>query len=232
MEGEQSMSLDELRQQVADCLAIIEGLGLTDFSGHVSARVDENTFLINARDASRSTIGANDIVLSDLDCNLVEGKGVPPSETAIHGELYRMRPDVKAIGHLHTPILIEMSIANVKIVPVIYHGSIFGEGVPIYDDCRHVNTPERGRALAEFLGSRRAAIIRGHGALLAADGVVELLLTAAYLTENAERQYHAMQVGKIQALREEEIREGESFIHNKRFGQKQWNYYASKYLRR
>jgi ribulose-5-phosphate 4-epimerase/fuculose-1-phosphate aldolase len=220
----------DLRQQVADCVRITEKLGLTDFSGHVSARADEETYWINSRNAPRSSLTVGDIVRVDLDGNLIEGDSSPPSETAIHGELYRARAEVHSVGHLHTPIVIEMSIARVDIVPVIYHGAIFEEGVPVYDDCRHVNTPERGRAVAQTLGQRRAMIIRGHGAVLVAEDVVQLLMTAVYLAENAERQYHAMLVGEAQTLSPEELEEGKGFLRNRFFGEKQWKYYVEKCL--
>lgn len=220
----------DLRQQVADCVRIVEKLGLTDFSGHVSARVDESTYWINSRDAPRSSLGSGDIVRVDLDGNLIEGDGSPPSETAIHGELYRARADVRSVGHLHTPVVIEMSIASVDIVPVIYHGAIFESGVPVYDDCRHVNTPERGRKVAETLGQGRAAVIRGHGAVLVAEDVVQLLMTAVYLAENAERQYRAMLIGEAQTLSPEEVEEGKGFLRNRFFGKKQWRYYVDKCL--
>lgn len=224
------MSQINLRQQIADCIRIIENLGLTDFSGHVSARADENTYWINSRNAPRSSLTAENIVRVDLDGNLIEGEDSPPSESAIHGEIYRARGDVRSVGHLHTPILIEMSIAGIEIVPVIYHGAIFEDGIPVYDDSRHVNTPERGRKITETLGDKRAMIIRGHGSVLAANEVVQLLMIAVYLTENAERQYHAMLAGDIKRLSQEEMAEGGNFLNNSHFANKQWRYYASKYL--
>jgi HCOMODA/2-hydroxy-3-carboxy-muconic semialdehyde decarboxylase len=61
-----------------------------------------------------------------------------------------------------------------------------------------IRTPELGMALAETLGNKSAALMRGHGAVVAA-GSLHLLVGEAYhLNLNARLQLQAMQLGNGQ----------------------------------
>ena len=82
--------------------AILAGSGIAltkSTSGHVSARIGADRFLIPRRDASRAGITADDIVVCDLDAKVLAGNGPCPAETHIHAGVYRARPDVAAIVH-------------------------------------------------------------------------------------------------------------------------------------
>jgi ribulose-5-phosphate 4-epimerase/fuculose-1-phosphate aldolase len=150
-----------------------------------------------------------------------------PIELPIHSEIYRQRPDIFAVAHLHPPITTILSIAAKPYVPVIFHGAIFAGGVPVYDDCRLVNTQERGKALAKILGPLRAAIIRGHGAVVTAASVPAVFLTSVYLEENAHLLYKACAVGQPQALNDMELSEGPNLLHP-RVIKKLWSYHIDK----
>jgi L-fuculose-phosphate aldolase len=181
------MNEDLLRIDVATCVRMLEYLGLIDFSGHVSCRIPGmNTILINPWGASRHSLGPQDIVKASLSGEPLEEGVELPLEIHIHTSIYRRRPDVNAVTHLHPPVTTALSVAGKDYVPVIYHGAIFGAGVSVYDDCSHVNTVQKGDALAAVLGPRRAAIMRGHGAVVAAESVKGAFLGSVYLEDNAK----------------------------------------------
>jgi len=224
------MDEHSLRLEVATCCRLAEYLGLFDFSGHVSARVgDTDTLLINGRDKVRSSLGPQDMVKTNLKGESLEEGAKPPSEVHIHTAIYRRRPDVKAVAHLHSPAIIALSGGGKAFVPVIYRASIFAEGVPVYDDCRGIASAERGDALAETLGQRRAVIIRSHGSVAVAESVKALFYTSLYLEENARNLITIYQMGEPRVLRKEELEEGNSqWFWNPRLFDKVWNYYLDK----
>jgi L-ribulose-5-phosphate 4-epimerase len=99
------LSENTLRQQLADCTRMMVMAELLDYSGHVSARIPAtDRILILPRDASRAAVTADDMLVVALDGKVLEGKGPAPTETAIHLGVYRVRPDVQAIGHGHPPM--------------------------------------------------------------------------------------------------------------------------------
>ncbi|MFH1488975.1 MAG: class II aldolase/adducin family protein, partial [Pseudomonadota bacterium] len=156
------MDEHELRVEIATCVRMLEYLGLIDFSGHVSGRIPgtENIF-INSWGASRCGLCPQDILRADFEGEPLDKGAKCPSEIYIHTAVYRQRPDIQAVAHLHPPATTALGAAGKEYVPVVHHGAVFAGGVPIYDDCRHVNTREKGNALAAVLGPRRAVIMRG-----------------------------------------------------------------------
>ncbi|MBW2000665.1 MAG: class II aldolase/adducin family protein [Deltaproteobacteria bacterium] len=218
----------ELRIEVATCVRMLEYLGLIDFSGHVSARVPgtEDIF-INSWGASRHGLGPGDIVRANLEGEPL-GQGIKvPSEIHIHTSIYRRRTDVNAIAHIHPPATTILSIAGREYIPVMHHGTIFSGGVPVYDDCRHVNTGERGDALATLLGHCRALIMRGHGAVVVAETVKGAFFGSVYLEDNAQKLLEACKIGDPKTLSYAELEIGERLWRQPQF-EKVWNYYQEK----
>ena len=222
------MDENQLRAEVATCVRMLEVLGLIDFSGHVSARIPgTETIFINSWGASRCRLGPQDILRADLEGEPLDKGAKCPSEIHIHTAVYRHRPDIQAVAHLHPPSTTALSAAGKALVPVTHHGAIFADGVPIFDDCRHVNTKEKGDALAAVLGSRRAVIMRGHGAVVVAEGVKGAFFGSVYLEDNAETLLESYKIGEPTALREEELKIGDHMWRQSQF-EKVWNYYQEK----
>jgi ribulose-5-phosphate 4-epimerase/fuculose-1-phosphate aldolase len=227
-DGQSSASTEnqEIKSKLATLCRLLEHLGLIDFSGHVSARVPgtENV-LINPRNVARCKVPPADLLTIDLDGRVLEERSGSPSEFPIHTEIYRVRPDVMSVVHLHSPMAILVATAKLPYVPVVYHGAMFSEGVPLLDYSGHIDTRERGQALARLLENRRAVLIRGHGAVVTAMTVESALLTSVCLEENAKYLYQLSQLGKVTPLSDGEIEEGTRFL---RSAAKLWSYYGEK----
>ena len=74
----------------------------TGTSGNMSIRVGEDKMLITASGSANGYLEKDEIVLTDFDGNSVDG-GVkkPSSEKLIHIAIYKKRPDLKVILHVH-----------------------------------------------------------------------------------------------------------------------------------
>ncbi len=198
------MSHVELKQNLADAIKMMERARITDFSGHMSARVPgTNHLLINSSKSIRSTLTADDIVTIDLDGRLIEGVDAPPMEFHVHSEIYRRRPDVQAVAHVHALWSTFFSMAGVPLRPVTPQSSMLGE-MPVFPKPTSINNKPIGEEVAEMLGGRRIILLRSHGAVIAAEGVIEVFALAVYLEENAYRQYMARQLGEPYVLSAEE----------------------------
>lgn len=223
----QSENID-LRRLLAQCCRMLEVNGLIDFSGHVSGRSNEQTFLINPYSQSRSIVRPEDMVEVRLDGTPLDQGSALPSEVYIHSAIYQARSDVRAIAHLHSPAVISLSVARQPIFPAIYQGSIFADGIPVYEDARLVNTAARGEQLARTLGRARAVVIRGHGSVVVAESVKALFFACIYFERNAQRLMEAYQMGRPEPLSQEEMQEGRISLWREELFAKVWNYYASK----
>lgn len=225
------MTDEALRAEVAACVRMLEYLNLIDFSGHVSCRIPRTeTILVNpwGGKVGPHKVTPRDIVKADLDGNVLDEGGVLPTEKNIHLSIYRRRADVQAIAHLHPPVTTALSVAGRKYVPVMHHGAIFHAGVSVHDDCRHVNSVEKGDAVATSLGALRATIMRGHGAVVVAESVKGVFFGSVYLEDNAKKLADAYAMGgEPRVLRADEIEAASGVWAQPQF-EKVWDYYKDK----
>jgi ribulose-5-phosphate 4-epimerase/fuculose-1-phosphate aldolase len=178
--------------------------GILDGFGHVSVRSPQNAqqFLL-ARSMPPALVTRADILTYDLDGRVVNGKD-PGSylERFIHGEIYRVRADVRAVVHCHAASLIPFAASDVP-MRAMYHMAVFvAEGVPVFDIRAAagptdllVRTPALGRDLAKTLGSKHAVLMRGHGAVVTATSIPNVVGRSIYLDVNARAQMQAIALG-------------------------------------
>lgn len=224
MSGGPTGSTDELRRELAAASRMLVDAGILGYSGHLSARVGD-ALLIQPGDEVRATLRPERLLLVDLDGRLLEGEGKPPSETAIHTEAYRARPDVDAVAHFHhDPTTMFSMVAGRPLVPVKNHASRWAAGVPVHPDPSHIATPEQGRAVAATLGDGYAALLRGHGEVIVAESVRALFVDVLHFVENATalRQAHAL--GDVVALTGEECAAFEATFRREWHARKVWKY--------
>jgi HCOMODA/2-hydroxy-3-carboxy-muconic semialdehyde decarboxylase len=179
--------------------------GILDAFGHVSVRhpSNPNRYLMS-RALAPILVTANDIMEYDLDSNPVDPKGRPSvNERFIHGEIYKARPDVKAVVHSHSPTVVPFSVTQVPLRPVIHVASFLWVGVPVFE-IRDAGGPATtmlvrngalGKALAATLGDKPVALMRGHGNVVVGPDVQTAVRYAIYTEVNARLQVIAIGLG-------------------------------------
>lgn len=179
---------------------MLTNTGVLDAYGHVSVRSTRNpNHFFLARHIPAGTVTANDVIEYDLDTKPVfETDFIGYSERFIHGEIYKARPDVKAVVHGHAPEIVTLSITQIPLRPVSHMGAFLGLGVPVFetrsaasDGEMLIRSNELGRALAKTLADKPAALIRGHGAVVVADSLHVVAGRAYYMNVNAREQIQA-----------------------------------------
>lgn len=218
-----------LRQQLADCHRMMVMADLLDYSGHVSARLPgTDRVLILPRDASRSSVTADDMLIVDLDGKVLEGPGPAPTETAIHLGVYRARPDVQAVGHGHPPMATLFTMIDRPMIAIRNFGFRF-IGCPVHADPTHIRTVDQGAAVAKTLGSGKYCLLRGHGSVIAVDSVPEVFLDSLEMEENARSTVHASCLGGLKPITPEEVELLKvSFARNTYRVSKTWEHYRGK----
>ncbi len=163
------------RELVAKACRILGKLELTkSSSGHVSARIEgTDKFLIRARGPGESGVRftkACDVITVDLHGKKLEGaEGLdPPQEVFIHTWIYRMRPEVRSVIHIHPSTVVLFTICKRPLLPIYgaYDPSslrLLVQGIPTYPRSITVSNDELGKEFAEVMGEKRACLMRGHG---------------------------------------------------------------------
>jgi ribulose-5-phosphate 4-epimerase/fuculose-1-phosphate aldolase len=202
---------------------ILADQGVVDGYGHVSVRhpADPQRYLMS-RSIAPELVTAADVMEYDLDSTAVDPRGrTSYLERFIHGEIYRARPDVKAVVHNHSPSVIPFGVSTVPLRPLYHMSAFLVGGVPVFDIKRAageatdmlVRTPALGRALAQTLGDRPVALMRGHGAVVVGDSLPRAVFRSVYTEMNARLQAQAMALGgPVTYLDDEEARRAEASV--------------------
>lgn len=186
---------------------ILANEGILDGYGHVSVRSPTDpTHYFLARSKAPALVLAADITEYNLDSVPVPSSPVTGYiERFIHGEIYRARPDVGAVVHCHCPEVIPFAATPVPLRPLYHMGSFIRDGVAVFDIRKAagitdmlIRSPALGRDLVATLGDRSAALMRGHGAVIAASSLHLVVGQSYYLNLNARLQLQAMQLGGSQ----------------------------------
>ena len=216
-----------IKQQLVDAVRMLERAGIIDHNGHCSARRDATSFFINSGASVRGALTTDDIVTVDLDGALLEGSARPPLEFHIHSEIYRARPDVHAVMHTHPQWSTFLTMAGATYQHVYAQGVLLGD-IPLLDSPLSVNTKAMGERLVAALVGGPAVLLKAHGAVTVGSDVVEAFVLAAYLEENAYRQYMAMQIGTPYVFSAEEQQACRQKLWSAGLFKKTWDHYYSK----
>jgi HCOMODA/2-hydroxy-3-carboxy-muconic semialdehyde decarboxylase len=193
---------------------ILANEGVLDAFGHVSIRhPDDPERFIISRSLGPELVMESDLQLFRLDGAQVGGDPRPPySERFIHGAVYEARPDVMSVCHNHAPSVIPFSVTGVPLRPIFHLAASIGAEIPVWDIAAQfgetdllVRTIDQGRSLAQALGWRRVALMRGHGSVVAAPDVRALTSACVYLEQNARLLLQALALGEVRYLSEGEV---------------------------
>jgi HCOMODA/2-hydroxy-3-carboxy-muconic semialdehyde decarboxylase len=194
-------------QQLIDDLVvgnrILANENVLDGLGHISVRHHQNPnrFLL-ARDVAPALVTAADLIEYDLDGNPVSDKRQGYQERYIHSAIYKARPDVQSIVHAHTPSVLAFAISNIPLRPIYHMAAFLAGGVPNYEIRKVqgstgmlVNNNTLGDALAQTLGDKPVALMRGHGVVIVGPNIPEAVSRSIFLDVNARVQIQAMSLG-------------------------------------
>jgi ribulose-5-phosphate 4-epimerase/fuculose-1-phosphate aldolase len=207
------------RRLIEDLVAasrILAGHEVLDAYGHVSARSEHrpDRFLMS-RALAPALVTARDILELDADSEPLPGETRKTFiERYIHGEIYRARPEVKAIVHSHSAAVIPFGATRTKLRPIYHMGSFLWSGAPVFDIRKAkaendllVRDRHLGKALADTLGGCTCVLMRGHGMTVVGESIPEVVFRAVYTQMNARLQLQAQALeGPIEFLSEVEGR--------------------------
>ncbi|HEY5623862.1 MAG TPA: class II aldolase/adducin family protein [Gammaproteobacteria bacterium] len=218
---------EALKQQLVDCIRMLESSDIIDYNGHASTRAGEGKMFINIGTCQRSQLTTKDICTIDFEGNVLEGNGKPPLEFHLHAGIYKARPDVQAIVHAHPKWSTFLTMVGESYEPVYAQGTLVYP-MPVLDSPNSINNPEMAKRLADTLGDRPAAMMKSHGAVTCGKNIIEAFVLANYLEENAYRQYRALQIGKPYSFSDEEVAACQGKLWNETLFKRTWDHFSAK----
>lgn len=161
-------------------------------SGNISVKFEKNGLKIVAVTPSGSsfkTLKESDIVLVDLDGNVVsETKHVPTSEMEMHLNIYKLRKDVGAVVHTHSPITTGFAFSNEKIKRFEGFGPIEDEFLQTVE-YHPPGSSDLAMAVSEGLLDQDVVVLKNHGMVTVGKNLDEATLLAEFVEDSAKIQF-------------------------------------------
>ena len=161
-------NLSVLRAAIVECGRIAYSRHLLSANdGNISVRRAGGNVLITPSGMCKGRMREDDLLLVDINGQVLSSKPgrKESSETPMHLEVYRQRPDVNAVLHAHPIFATVLTVSDISFpVDVLPEVMLALGEVPT----THYATPsshDDADAIREFIGKHDALLLRQHGSL-------------------------------------------------------------------
>jgi L-ribulose-5-phosphate 4-epimerase len=202
-------TVDQLRRTVAELHGELTRYGLVIWTaGNVSARVpDRDLMVIKPSGVSYDELSGQNMVVTDLHGELVDGDFAPSSDTAAHAYVYRHMPEVGGVVHTHSTYATAWAARGEPIPCVLTMiADEFGGDIPV-GPFALIGDDSIGQGIVETLRDSRspAVLMRNHGPFTIGRDA-RAAVKAAVMVEDVARTVHiGRQLGELTPLRPEDV---------------------------
>jgi L-fuculose-phosphate aldolase len=150
--------------------------------GNISVRLDDNRLITTPKNVSKGFMTPDMMVITDLEGKKISGERDPSSELKMHLEVYRNRPDARAVVHAHPPTATGFAVAGIALDRAVLAEVITTLGsIPIAEYATP-STEELPAAVRKYVKAHDGLLLANHGALALAGDV----MSAYYRMETIE----------------------------------------------
>lgn len=181
------------------------------YSGNISARYKKG-LLITTSGSSNAYLKPSEIVHTDFEGNSLEKGKKPSSEKFLHIEIYKQRPDINYIIHVHAPYLSSFASSGKDLMaPIMAENVFYFGGIPLAEYALP-STRELVDNTIKFFKDYDAVLMANHGFIVGAktmrDAYLKLELAESYaqVVLNTELLGGAQYLSKEEELKILELR--------------------------
>ena len=198
-----SFSEEEAKAQIVEVGRWLYAQGLAISSdGNLSVRLGERVW-ITPSGLCKGRVAGEELVCVDLAGRLLQaGRGGlrPSSETPMHLEVYRQRPDVAAVVHAHPPYATALTIAGIPLHRDVLPEIVLTVGeVPVTRLARPASEDD-ALAIRELIVRHNAILLPHHGSLTVGATLHEAFLTLERVEHAARVIFLAQLLGRVNHL--------------------------------
>ena len=167
--------------------------GLGHAFGHISARLDDKSFLVCAPRPMGLIAAGEPGAVVPIEGPLPQGV---LGEVRCHQQIYQRRKDVNGICRTFLRSMMALSTMRLMPKPRDGYGSYFAAGVALWDDPTLLRNDEAAAKLAETLADRRAIAMRGNGVIVTGATVEEAICMTFFLDQAAQTELEVLAVNR------------------------------------
>ncbi len=200
------MAEDQLRADIVEVGRRLYARGYTASNdGNISARLDGGRLLMTPKSVCKGFMTPQMMCVTDLDGRKLAGERDPSSEMQMHLEVYRQRPDVKAVVHAHPPIATAFAVAGIPLDRAVLAEVVTTLGsVPIAEYATP-STKELPEAVRRYVKAHDGMLLANHGALTLGTDLFSAYYKMETIEHFAKISFAARMLGGERLLSREEV---------------------------
>lgn len=186
-----------VRIHLAAAYRILADLKMDDLTyTHLSARLPgSDAYFIYPFGLLFEEVTASNLLKVSLEGEVLEGKESQYNQTGyvIHGSIYKNRPDINAIFHLHTVAGIAVSSMDCGLLPISQFSFHFYNQIAYHAyDSLALENERQGEHLVHDLGQKKVMFLCNHGTLTCGTTIHEAHLYMHFLEQACRVQCAAL----------------------------------------
>ena len=208
--------LDEIKERVYNANLLLKDSGLVTLTWGNVSEIDRKRGLIVIKPSGvdYQKMKVNDMVVTDLDGNVIEGSLRPSSDLPTHIQLYKGFPQIKAVAHTHSRWATIFSQAG-KSIPMLgtTHADTFYGDIPCTramtkNEIENDYEKETGNVIVEQFQDKAPSDIPGvlvnsHGPFTWGKNAIDSVKNAIVLEEVAMMAWHTMMLNSQATFQQE-----------------------------
>ena len=173
--------------------------------GNISVRLDDRRLITTPKNVSKGFMTPDMMVVTDLDGVRLSGEREPSSELKMHLEVYRNRPDARAVVHAHPPTATGFAVAGIALDRAVLAEVITTLGsIPIAEYATP-STDELPAAVRKYVKAHDGILLANHGALALAPDVFAAYYRMETIEHFAKISLVARTLGREHVLSRSEV---------------------------
>lgn len=172
-------------------------------AGNLGARLPDGNAVLTPSSLDYMEMTLDDLVVTDLDGNVLEGERGPTTEKALHLSAMRMHDNIDATMHCHAKFATMFAVTRQPIPAVIEEVVVFIGGDVEVADYRTTGTDELAEEVAKRVEDRAAVLMANHGLFAVGKTPKDVLHIASLVERTAEIVWGARQIGEVVPIPEE-----------------------------
>ena len=173
--------------------------------GNISIRLDDATILTTPKSVSKGFMTPDMMVVVDLEGKKIRGTRDASSELLMHLEVYKNRPDVRAVVHAHPPIATGFAVAGIPLDRAVLAEVVTTLGSIPIAEYGTPSTPELPAAVRKYIKAHDGLLLANHGALTIGPDVYAAYYKMETIEHFAKISLVTRQLGRENLLSREEV---------------------------
>lgn len=191
----------KIREDLASAYQILAKLGMDDHTyTHLSAREKSSDYYYILPFGHRfEEITADNLLKVSLEGEILEGFEQHYNKTGyvIHSNIYKSRPELNSIFHLHTVSTVAVSAMKEGLLPISQWALHFYEKLAYHQyDSLALDDTKHGADISKDLGNKMVMFLRNHGFIACGLTIAESLYYSYHLELACKSQIAALSSGR------------------------------------